>query len=538
MPVTPVPPARRRLTITPVKSCVSCPQYMTEEAQRKDVGKTVGGPVCLLKMRAIGQPGVNNKFPERQAKSCDRNGTPNEGVKPEARTAPLEFPVAMPSMAAMTGEPPVDPDAVRSCRTCKHFFPSPIVTQVSGWSSGFCGAKGTLLLEDRLDRYASICSLRSRADRARSAFASEDLAEARSINFLPEYTDGFGKVDVLAGLRSVVEPTTFVGTKGVSDNAKKLGIRTVREIRDPKGYGDPVYLPVFDLEFFPPEERVKIPRTGDDEHPESYVDHQGLVYKSVVAWTKLNETPALWGPAGVGKTELFRHIAWLMVAPFERISITAQTEIDDIAGKMMYSPEKGTYFQYGRIPLAWTKPNVLCVDEPNLGPPEVWHFIRPLTDNSKQMVLDMNNGEHRRKHPMCYFGTSMNPAWDPRNSSALELADADGSRLFHIYVNLPPANIEREILLHACKRSKGWDENAIHQTVETVMKIAPELRRLSDDGVIPVSWGVRSQIKAARARRWFSWYDAYSHAIADSLEPQARESILTVVRSYCPEEDD
>lgn len=502
------------------------------------VGKSIGGPACLLKMLAIGQPGVNNKFAERQAKRCDANGTPYEGVLPSARTAPLQFQVAMPSAEAITKER-VEPEKVLSCRGCEHYVPSSLMAQDTGWSSGFCSAKGTLLLEDRLDRYAQGCGYSShRQGIAPNPWNDADRQLVRSINFFPEYKEGFGKVDVLANLRSVVEPTTYVGTRPVSEKAKKMGMRTVREIVDPRGIGKPVYLPVFDEKFFSEEERKKIPRTGDDEHPESYVDHQGLVYQSVVAWTKLGETPTLWGPAGVGKTELFRHIAWLAVLPFERVTITAQSEVDDIIGKMLFAPEKGTYFQYGRLPKAWRKPGVLCIDEPNLGPPEVWHELRPLTDNSKQMVVSQNADERISRHPCCYMGLSMNPAWDPRNSSALELADADGSRLFHIYVNLPPANIEREILRHACKRDKNWDEREIDAVLDTVMKIAPELRKLSDEGTIPVSWGIRSQIKVARAKQWFSWAEAYGRAIADSLEPESRQAILQTVRNYALDEED
>lgn len=531
MPVTSASPRR-------VDSCVKCPQYLTEVRQRVDIGKSIGGPACALKMLAIGQPGVSNKYAERQAKACDQNGTPNEGLKPEARTAPMQFPVAMPSMAAMAEEP-VDQDLVRTCRSCKHFVPSTIVGNISGWTSGLCQAKGTLILEDRLDRYANGCEYRSfvKGSEALNALNPDHIDKARrEVMFLPEYREDFGRVDVLASLRNPVEPTTFVGNKPVSEKAKKLGIRTVREIIDPKGVGRPVYLPVFDLEYFSEAERKKIPRTGDDEHPEAYVDYQGLTYQAVVAWTKLGETPTLWGQAGVGKTELFRHIAWLMVAPFERVSITAQSEIDDIAGKMLYSQEKGTYFQYGRVPRAWGKPNVLCIDEPNVGPPEVWQFLRPLTDNSKQLALDMNEGELIRRHPMCYLGMAMNPSWDPRNTSALELADADGSRLFHTYVNLPPKDIEHAIIKFHCSQDKGWAEQEIVAVVNRVMQIAPEIRSLSDNGVIPTSWGIRHQIKAARAKQWFSWPDAYGRAIADSLEPAARDAILDIVRTHCPEE--
>ena len=53
-------------------------------------------------------------------------------------------------------------------------------------------------------------------------------------------------------------------------------------IVDPDGSGNEAFLPVFDESFFTDAERRLIPRTGDDEHPEWYVDHQGLLYSLAV----------------------------------------------------------------------------------------------------------------------------------------------------------------------------------------------------------------------------------------------------------------
>lgn len=516
------------------KSCYNCPQNLTSVGQIGTMGRGIGGNLCPLKLLAIGRPGTATSQPVTQAKKCDSYGTPKAEMSANALRAAIEIPVAFPTVIT---EEPKNPAMVNSCLDCEHFIPEGIVTALTGWKTAMCGARGALILSDRLGTYASRCPTKSRAGKSLSVFNPDDVAKT-VINLLPEYREGFGKVDPLAEFKrnSSINPRTYPTDNKVSGEADRIGVRAWRKIEDPKGRGKTVFLPIFDYDRLPVSQQAIVPSTGDDEHPEWYVDHGGWVYKLTVMWTKLIETPAIWGPAGVGKTELFRHMAWLMCLPFERVSITGSTELDDIAGKMMYTPEKGTYFHYGRIPLAWQKPNVLCLDEPNVGPPDVWQFLRPLTDDSKQLVLDQNVGERITAHPGCYLGMAMNPAWDARNVGAAVLGDADGSRLMHLYMGLPPAEVEKSIIMRRVMADK-WDERQAETAIKTVMLIAAELRKLGDDGVLPISWGIRSQIKVTRLLPYMSFPDAYRAAVVASLEPQAAQAVLDVVNQYVREDD-
>lgn len=225
-------------------------------------------------------------------------------------------------------------------------------------------------------------------------------------------------------------------------------------------------------------------------------------------------------------TEFFRYMAWLMGLPFERVSITASSELDDLAGSTHYTPEKGTFFEMGRIPRAWGKPCIQVIDEPNVGSPAVWQFIRPMTDNAKQLVLDMNEGQVVDRHKHSYLGMAMNPAWDFRNVGAEVISDADGSRLMHIFVEFPDEKIEREILRKRCELD-GFKISP--DQLNKIMAIAADLRALSKEGALPITWGIRPQIKVARALAWFSYAEAYRLAAADYLEPEAQEVILDKV---------
>lgn len=323
------------------------------------------------------------------------------------------------------------------------------------------------------------------------------------------------------------DPLDYKSDKDVTDEDKSFGIISWRRIENVEG-DKHIFMPIFDPNKFSDEERSKIPRPGDQEHPELYVDYNHIMYKLGALWT-MGETPNLIGYAGTGKSEAYRHAAYLMQLPFERISVTNSTEIDDLAGHAQFSKEKGTYFNYGRIPKTWAKPCVVLIDEPNVGPPDVWQFIRPLTDNSKQLVLDINNGERISRHKHCFMGMAMNPAWDSRNVGTHEISDADGRRLMHIFVPMPNAAVEQEIVLKHCATNGYKIEKSTYRQLE---KICKDIRELCSNDVLPIQWGVAQQIKVARATEFFTVPESYNLAIADLIDPDSAEAIRGVVASH------
>lgn len=512
------------------KDCIFCiePRHYAES------GENLGGPICGMGKGPLFMPtynpGQNNALRDARAESCELYNTGDR----ESRVDPASIeklngvitmvpdPMALDRIDT-TGEAAV---LVRSCLQCRFYIPPETMVEHGLWNMGACAARGILLRRSSVVSTARRCPSRSIGPRDETSLSRMQL--------VPEYTmSTIGELTMAADFArearaTFSEPSTYASDAPVTDDERAAGIRAWRLVKDENERHE-IMLPIFDPDFFSEEERAAIPRTGDDEHPEQYVDHMGLVYKTAVLWMALDETPALWGAAGTGKTEFFRHMAWLMCLPFHRISVTGSTEVDDLAGKMHYDPAKGTYFEYGRIPTAWGKPGVICLDEPNVGQPDVWQFIRPLTDNSKQLVLDMNKGERLPRHDYAFLGMAMNPAWDVRNSGTSTIADADGSRLMHIFVDLPSEAVERRIIEAAVKLD-GWEIGG--DALDMVIGIAGDLRRMSSEETIPITWGIRPQLKVARALKWFGPTDAYRLATADYLEPQHQELILDVVRSH------
>lgn len=509
----------------PKRSCADCPSFLSPTEAAVKFRKSIGAPVCgrygIPLGRPGSQPGQSEKIQTHVGTNCDAWGSP-------ARSTPerIEFEVAIPDMRVYS-KASIDParqEMCKSCSTCSNFIRDDVVAGDFGWPAGLCAARGKLILPNMQIIEARDCDWRQ--------FGPVRL-NTDGMDLLPLYADGFGTVNVFKAYASVAqgnvnEPSEYPSDREVSEQDEKDGIRAWRRVPDPDGSAE-TFLPIYRTDFFSEAEQQLIPKTGSDEHPELYADHFGGVYLAAVCWSELDETPALWGEAGTGKTELFRHLAWLMNLPFRRISITGSTELDDLAGKMRYTPEAGTYFKYGRLPDAWGRPGVLCLDEPNTAMPEVWQFLRPLTDNSKQLVLDQNEGEIVDRHTDCYLGMAMNPYWDPKNVGTMALGDADANRLFHVMVPLPPERLEVEII-KARVALDGW-ELATPQ-IKLLMGVAKDLRALIEEGGLTISWAIRPQIKVARALRWFSPQVAYRRAIGDYLEPQALEVLLNVVRTH------
>lgn len=528
------------------KSCADCIFNLDEADQRSAIRQSVGARLCGAGEGPTTLPEASDKenaaLQKRKAANCGKFSAiglhRDPGIHSMELAESRKLNADARAMVALPDPRVLDrPELgngkgiVSNCMQCANYVPPEETVGAGLWNAGLCSARGVIIPTVALSKAAEECDSNTIGARFEDPLDRMQLIPAYKAVTIGELLLTDEVVTREEDDEDLIDPQEYETDKPVSEADQVAGIRAWREIVD-EDSGNSVHLPIYDINFFDAELQEAVPRAGDDEHPERYIDHQGLVYKTAVLWLHLDETPALWGVAGTGKTEFYRHMAYLMGLPFHRISVTGSTEVEDLAGKMHYSPERGTYFEYGRVPNAWTKPGVICLDEPNVGPPDVWQFIRPLTDNSKQLVLDMNDGERISRHPSAHLGLAMNPAWDVRNSGTEALADADGSRLMHIFVDMPTAEVERQIILERCALD-GYELPA--ENLKAIMSIAAELRKLCEADTLPITWGVRPQIKVARALRWFSMSDAYRLATADYLEPEQQEIILDVVKAHTPQ---
>ncbi len=522
--------------------CSTCPSRLQADEVQVFFGKNFGPEVdvCAQYGHVLGRPGLDSSQTHSImvafGDNCVSQGKPRPIGKPEFPEARVTAPnpdvfvtPGGPMATLIPRTPPTEAEqaAVASCRGCENYIPAEVVRDELGWHLPLCAATGRLLLPKREVHEPKRCGQARPCGSAEKVRTTTDGMALRA-----EYDNAFKFGNVTVGpsvfsKHTFIEPTEYPTDREVTAAEALDGIRAWRRVWNAKGSRS-VDLPIFRIDFFSDTEQQKIPRTGQDERPEDYVDHAGLLYTVGFLQMELDRTPCLIGSAGTGKTEFFRYMAWSMCLPFDRISITRSSEVDDLAGKYLIQGGD-TVAHYGRVPQNWRRPGVMVLDEPNVGPDEVWQFIRPMTDNSKQLVLDQLEGERIERDTWRFFGLAMNPPWDIKNIGANEISDADGNRLACIGVGLPTETVEREIILQACL---AVDYELPAQLLDQIMSIAGDLRAMVDNETLGASWGIRPNVAVAQYTKGFDLPEAYGFALANRLDPSQSEEILRVVEGY------
>lgn len=532
-------------------SCANCPSRMPEHTVQAVFAQNVGADVCRQFGHVLGRTGLTSSqhagVMHVFAAACPlvKKVDPDETYYP---AEPLTEPARPLAQVAM-----VNPDALATatepegrplnCRGCVHFVPKDVVYSELGWTAPMCSATGRLLFDNRLDEEAAVCVYGKFGD-------NRDSTEG--ITLLKKYDDAeIAGVAIGTSLGAHVglvgddakDPSEYVSDLPVSDEDRADGIRAWEIVHDPSGYGKDVTLPIKDLAYYTDEiERLEVPMAGEgDSPPELYVDHASLYYQTAALMVgskgALSYSPMFLGDAGGGKTEFGRYFAWRRVLPFHRIACRASTTYDELFGTWLYVNDE-TRFKPGRIVRAYARDGVIMVDEANTLEPELWQSMRPMTDDSKLLVLDnaavpgpdgnLVTPPPVQKGLWNFLMFSGNHAWDPKYTGVEELSGADKSRIAPVHLDFPPETVERGILARRYLRDTGMTPKP--KMLDDVMKIANELRSLAaQDGGLPISWGIREQIKVIRFLDYFPPRQAYRRAVADFLEPATRNLILGVV---------
>lgn len=508
------------------RSCADCPGCLTDTQVRATFSGNFGAgtDLCGTHGHVLSIPGsdaVNVSIKRNFAKICPTYGE---------NRAPTAVPQAR--VAVVVDLPEHTETKLSNCTSCKHFIPAEVVKQEFGWDAPMCGAQGRLLLAHRL-----------RVEPQECGSASSGIPRTSTMGVImtrvydPPIVLGVSDVATAITDGSFVEPLEYVSDRPLTADDKAHGIRAWRKLVHPR-YGElkkPVWLPIFDPSAFTEAERAMIPKTDDDEHPELYNDHQNLVYQAAVAMVGLDKAPVLTGEAGCGKTEMFRHLAWLCQMPFLRISVTKFTEPDDIIGGTMFEANETIWYD-GRLTNGYRRPWVIVIDEWNTAQDALLQTFRPMTDNSKQLVRESAKGkdvirQEVSRHDWCLLGFTQNPSWDLKYVGTNQLSNADEERCLWVAVDLPSEEVERSILVNACI-ANGYEIEA--KTLDAIMAVAKDIRALTDPRrpTLSISWGLRPQIAVAQLTEYQSLMGAYKMVAIDRLEPTQGDIIRNFVLRF------
>ena len=530
-------------------TCRGCPSFVPSAQSGAVFGRATQMDMCQRYGHVLSRPGnpdsADEKLCETFASTCPSLGhaAPDNVV--------LLAQVALPDPALImraTGRGPVAAtDKPNACTTCEFFVHPKIVRDELGWTQPMCALKGRLLVGTNLVAEASACD---------QGYTGTPRTTTDGMTLMSQYDTtgafaGATSATPVAMSKRItnhrVDPREYETDRPVSeDDANYNCIRAWRRIDSTEPGKEPIYLPIFDGERlcgFDPR------KTYGSHRPDLYIDHQGLLYDLAVEMYQLNETPVLIGPAGVGKTEIGCWMAYMMDLPFYRLSVKKGTEawhfigeakletkevevevLDPVTGekKIVHDVRQVTEFHRGRFAEHYDKACVIMVDEPNLEQ-TIFELLRPVFDSAKQLTIDEDQGFTIAQHPFCFPMCSQNPADDPIYVGAEPMSAADLDRITPIQVGLPPEAIERQIIVERCADD---DYQIPVETLDKIMQIAGDLRRMiGEEGSLPISWGIRAQIKVARKTQYYGLPKAYRRALVDGLDRDVVDTVMSVVHT-------
>lgn len=516
------------------QSCSNCANCIPENETRQRTGRHTGTPICMAYGHILDRPGST---PEQAARTLElfAESCPSYGTMPATAKPVVAGQVAIGDTQIAIRMATIYPDGVPDhmqpsvCSMCENYVSPDVVQNELGWPLAMCAAKGRLLFPQNLVREAADCG---------TGTTGTPRDTTTGITLMPQFATpvtvrtsgatGAATHTAATIAQHRVDPRSYPTDRPVTADDEAECIRAWRKVDDPEGQHDPVFMPIFDGEKLCGFD----PRTTYGSHrPDLYIDHQGLLYDLAVEFFALDETPVLIGRAGTGKTELLCHIAYLCDLPFYRISVDKGTEPWHLFGesKLEIDADTGqpiTTFRLGRYAKGYTQPCVICVDEPNVKS-DIFETLRPSFDNARQLVIDADQGLVVQRHRWCRVGCAQNPSFDPLYIGTEPMSAADIDRISPIYVDLPNADMEREIIRTHCA-DDGYAISDV--TLGKIMQAAESIRMMIEDGTLPLAWGLRSQIKVARKTQYYSLEKAYRRAVLDGMEPEIVNSIMGIVR--------
>lgn len=156
---------------------------------------------------------------------------------------------------------------------------------------------------------------------------------------------------------------------------------------------------------------LPVPPTSGDElwHPQAGTV-LALIRAGIPVW--------LAGDAGAGKTYLTAQLADLLDRPYHRVQGSRDRTLEEIVGAWGYSPDDGTVFRYGAVPLAMQAGAVLHIDEISAMPSEVTFELHAVLEG-QPLTLTRKGNEHVTPEPGFVFVANDNTIGDGERSDMI-----------------------------------------------------------------------------------------------------------------------
>ena len=192
----------------------------------------------------------------------------------------------------------------------------------------------------------------------------------------------------------------------------------------------------------------------------------------------------LKGPTGCGKTRFVEYMAWRLGRPLVTVACHDDLSASDLTGRYLIRGGE-TVWQDGALTLAARRGAFCYLDEIVESRQDVVVVIHPLSDHRRLLPIE-KHGEIVEAAPGFQLVASYNPGYQ---HALKDLKPSTRQRFVMIDFDFPPADVEREIVMH----EGGVDAATAARLTELAMRV----RRLRDRG-LPEVPSTRVLIATAR----------------------------------------
>jgi len=323
-----------------------------------------------------------------------------------------------------------------------------------------------------------------------------------------------------------------VAPKGWIRYSKLLDLNGVDYVK-PKGAHDPFVLPPYADSDWPEGVQADIPK-------------KKIIQERVVNWEvdskiaealSMNAKPIITSPAGAGKTTGVEFYAALMRQPFARMNMNGSIEPDAILGKIMVSPEEGTYWVDGLYPSCLKAGYIICEDEWTKAPSFVnmaTQWLREeggclrLYDKPEDQVVVPDS-----RARMAYTDNTLGLGDGLDRYAASQIQDVSTINRHGYFIYAPYLSEEQEVKL----LTKWFGDNITDQFATMLVKFGGLVRQGYMEGEITLAWSPRTlknvaKLCLAHQDAWSGIESAYYMALADDTERAAVKQWYTQVFGY------
>jgi nitric oxide reductase NorQ protein len=233
----------------------------------------------------------------------------------------------------------------------------------------------------------------------------------------------------------------------------------------------------------------------------------------------------LKGPTGCGKTRLVEHMAHRLEVPVFTVSCHEDITTADLVGRYILTGGETVWID-GPLTRAVSEGGICYLDEIVEARQDSIVAIHPLTDYRRRLTLERRGNMAIDAADGFGVVVSYNPGYQ---SILKDLKVSTRQRMVAIEMTYPPADIEREIILH--------ESGVAPDVADDLISLGQAVRRVEDSGLREVA-STRTLIAAGiLVTRGLSPRQAVIAAIVGPLtdDPTMRAGLLTLIEPYLPD---